>query len=145
MEEGVLFHEAKHSFDLTIQIDKALTEETGEYTQELTELLTALTMSRRDISQGIPATEEISIRQRLRKLLVLLKGNDVWVYHTHQVRRLPERHNIPPEDEKCTSQFHLVLAFGPPGEYGETSILVDVDNGQPWVLSGWGFAKQEGK
>ena len=31
-------------------------------------------------------------------------------------------------------ESRLTVAFGPPGEYGETSMKVPVDHGQPFVL-----------
>jgi hypothetical protein len=72
-------------------------------------------------------------RRRLRELVVLLKGNDVWVYADTHMKYLPESFE---EDPNGQRQIHaqLVIAFGPPGEYGEESVEVDVDNGQPRVL-----------
>lgn len=145
MDEGRLQHDAKHSHDLTVQIDVQLTEETGEYVEELVRILTPLTWSQRDWLANPMPTDEIAQRRRLRQLLVLLKGNDVWVYYTHHMRHLPERFDLPPADEKRETRFRLAIAFGPPGEYGETSLKIDVDNGQPYFLKGWQSRKQGGK
>jgi hypothetical protein len=31
------------------------------------------------------------------------------------------------------AQMQVIVAFGPPGEYGEETVEVPVDHGQPWV------------
>ena len=121
-DESTYFKDAAGAYDLGAHIAVQLTEETSGYAQELVETLTGLTCSRRNISEPIEAAAEIAIRRRIRQLLVLLKGNDVWVYSTVVIRRLPERHTIAPADEPCTHQFRMVVAFGPPGEYGDTSM-----------------------
>lgn len=142
MDEGRLLHDAQHSHDLKAQIDVALNEETSGYAEELTRLLTELTWSKRDWTVELTPADEIALRRRLRQLLVLLKGNDVWVYYTRHMRRLPERFTVAPPEEPHEIKDRLVIAFGPPGEYGEVSMLVDVDNGQPWFLKGWNSKKQ---
>lgn len=136
-DEGALFKDASTSHDLKVHIDTKLTDETAAYVEELTTILSSLTWNERDILKDISATEEVALRRRIRQLLVLLKGNDVWIYPTHHFRRLPERHTLPPEGEKPTTEARLTLAFGPPGDYGELSRLVPVDNGQPYVLQAW--------
>lgn len=142
MDEGRLLHDAQHSHDLKAQIDVALNGETSGYAEELTRLLTDLTWSKRDWTVELTPADEIALRRRLRQLLVLLKGNDVWVYYTRHMRRLPERFTVAPPEEPHEIKDRLVIAFGPPGEYGEVSMLVDVDNGQPWFLKGWNSRKQ---
>lgn len=144
MDEGRLLHDAKHSEDLTIQIDVTFSDEISEYAEELVRLLTSVTWSKRDwLVEPTPA-DEIALRRRLRQLLVLLKGNDVWLYYTHHTRHLPERFELPSEDEPREMKFRLAMVFGPPGEYGEESIDVKVDNGQPYFLKGWDSKKQGG-
>lgn len=136
-DEGKLFDEAASANDLACVIEIPLTDETGGYMQELVDLLTGLTWSRRDISLDIPPSDQIAIRRRIRQLMVMLRGNDVWIYQTRFFRRLPERYNLPPEDEPTTLQSRFVIALGPPGEYGETSMRVPIDHGQPFVLPSW--------
>jgi hypothetical protein len=34
------------------------------------------------------------------------------------------------------------VALGPPGEYGEVSIKVPIDHGQPFFLPGWAFDRE---
>lgn len=137
MDEGRLIHDAQHSEDLTIQIEVKLTDETSEYAEELIRLLTPLTWSKRDwLAKPTPA-DEIALGRRVRQLLVLLKGNDVWLYYTQHTRHLPERFDLPKEDEPREMKFRVAIVFGPPGEYGEESIDVRVDNGQPYFLKGW--------
>lgn len=145
MDEGRLVHDASFSHDLTVQFDVQLNEETGEYVEELIRLLTPLTWSKRKwLAQAAPA-DEIAIRRRVRQLLVLLKGNDVWVYYTQHLRHLPERFDLPPEGAPSETKYRVAIAFGPPGEYGEESMKVDVDNGQPYFLKGWNTKKREGE
>lgn len=137
IDEGRLYGEAERSHNIACLIETALTEETGAYAQELFDILGGLTWSKRDILTPIEPSEQIALRRRIRQLLVLLKGNDIWVYETSVIRRLPERYDLPPEDEPSSMQFQLVVALGPPGEYGETSMKVPIDHGQPFILPSW--------
>lgn len=144
MDEGRLIHDAQNSEDLTIQIHVKLTDETSEYAEELIRFLTPLTWSKRDwLAKPTPA-DEIALRRRVRQLLVLLKGNDVWLYYTHHTRHLPERFERPKEDEPREMKFRVAIVLGPPGQYGEESIDVRVDNGQPYFLKGWDTKKMRG-
>ena len=47
---------------------------------------------------------------------------------------LPHTYTVAPLDEPAEHQFRLYVAFGPPGEYGETSLRIPVGHGQPFVL-----------
>lgn len=144
-DDGELYHEAGNAHDLACVIEVPLNAETGAYVQELVDLLTALTWSQRDILGTIPASEQLATRRRIRELIVLLRGNDIWIYQTKVLRRLPERHDLPPPSEPATMEFRLTVAFGPPGEYGETSMKVPVDHGQPFVLPAWStFLERQG-
>ena len=136
-DEAVLFKEARRSHDVVCSIDVPLTDETAGYAQELFEILRSLTLEVRDCQFDIPATEEIAIRRRIKMLLVLLKGNDIWTYQTSFFRRLPERYEPLPEGEYPDLRSRLVVALGLPGEYGEESIRVAIDHGQPFFLPGW--------
>lgn len=143
-DEGKLFKEASHSHDVVCSIEIPLTDQTAEYAQDLFEILRSLTWDMRDILVDIPATDEIAIRRRIKMLLVLLKGNDIWVYETSYFRRLPERYGPLPEGEYPDLKSRLVVALGPPGEYGEVSIRVPIDHGQPFFLPGWKTDKESG-
>jgi transcriptional regulator with XRE-family HTH domain len=131
------YESACRSQDLSVEIMVDLNEETSAYAEELVAILTGLTRSVRGILNDVPATEAIAIQRRLRQLLVLLKGNDVWVYETDVYRRLPERYTVAPDDEPSTREFRQVIAFGPAGAYGETTMRVPIDHGQPFFLAGW--------
>lgn len=143
-DEGKLFKEASHSHDVVCNIEIPLTDQTAEYAQELFGILRSLTWEMRDTLVDIPATEEIAIRRRIKMMLVLLKGNDIWVYQTSFFRRLPERYEPLPEGEYPDLKSRLVVALGPPGEYGEVSIRVPIDHGQPFFLPGWKTEKEGG-
>lgn len=69
--------------------------------------------------------------------MVMLRGNDISVCQTKVYRRLPERYDLPPEDEPAKHQSRFVIALGAPGEYGETSMRVPIDHGQPFILPSW--------
>jgi transcriptional regulator with XRE-family HTH domain len=144
MDEGRLIRDVQHSEDITIQIDVKLTDETSEYAEELVRLLDPLTWSKRDWLTEPTAADEIALRRRVRQLLVLLKGNDIWVYYTQHSRHLPERFELPKENEPREMKFRVAIVFGPPSEYGEETIDVRVDNGQPYFLKGWGTEKLGG-
>lgn len=141
-DEGHLYCEAARSHDLTCVIETKLDDETGAYAQELLDILGGLTWSKRSILEDIPPATEIALRRRLRQLIVLLKGNDVWIYQTSVLRRLPERYTVAEEGEPCTYQNRYVVALGPPGEYGETTMRVPIDHGQPFVLPAWSRFKK---
>lgn len=141
-DEGMLFKEASRSHDVVCNIDIALSDETAAYAQELFDILGSLTWDVRDRRLDIPATEEIAIRRRIKMLLVLLKGNDIWTYYTSFFRRLPERYEPMPAGEYPDLRSRLVVALGAPGEYGEESIKVPIDYGQPFFLPGWTLGKE---
>jgi transcriptional regulator with XRE-family HTH domain len=136
-DEGILFKEASHVHDFVCEIMVPLNEETGEYVEELIAILTSLTWSERSSLDRPTSVDEIVFRRRIRQLMVLLRGNDIWIYHTHLFRTLPERHTLPPEDEPSEMRSRFIIALAPPGEYGETSVRVPVDHGQPFLLKGW--------
>lgn len=141
-DEGQLYSEAARSNDLACVIEAKLDDETGAYAQELFDILGGLTWEKRSILEDIPPATEIALRRRLRQLIVLLRGNDVWIYQTSVLRRLPERYTVAEEGEPCTYHNRYVVALGPPGEYGEITMRVPIDHGQPFVLPAWSKFKK---
>jgi transcriptional regulator with XRE-family HTH domain len=137
MDEAVLFKDANSSHDVECIFEARLTDATSGYAQELIDLLVQRTRSRRNILERPDPVSEIALRRRIRELMVLLRGNDIWIYTTTVHRTLPERDMLQPEGEPRDYQYRLVIAFAPPGEYGEESLRVPVDNGQPYVLRPW--------
>lgn len=67
-------------------------------------------------------------------LLVVLRGNDIWIYQTSYFRRLPERYEPLPAGEHPDLKLRLVVALGPIGEFGELTTKVSIDHGQPFFL-----------
>ena len=130
-DEASMFEFAKSNRVLISHILTTLTAETSAYVEELLVILKRLTWEDGNFDNPIQGLEEIAVRRRIRELLVLLKGNDVWVYCDTHLKALPECFELPPPDAKNTYEFQAIVAFGPPGEYGETSIRVPVDHGQP--------------
>jgi transcriptional regulator with XRE-family HTH domain len=137
MDEGLLFTRANSSHDFRCEITVPLSDETAQYAEELIKILNSLTWSVRSILDKVDSLEEIAIRRRIKQLLVLLRGNDIWVYQTHLYRQLPERHTPLPEGEYADLSSRFVIALGPPGEYGETTLRVPIDHGQPFYLPAW--------
>lgn len=137
MDAHELFKHANGSQKVVCTIETKLTAELSSYANELMELLCGLSYSQRSILSKIPEDAERAIKRRIRELLVLLKGNDVWVYETWVLRHMPECDDLPAEGADSKMEFQTVLAFGPPGEYGETSLKVMVDYGQPHMIKGW--------
>lgn len=129
-DEATLFDAAAKSQVVVLQVLRPLNQETEDYVAEIVSVASSLGWrgANRDLI-GTPG--ELSIRKRMRELLVLLKGNDVWLYKTDNFKLLPERHTIPDEPDPFDCEVQLILAAGPPGEYGETSVQVAIDNGQP--------------
>jgi len=67
--------------------------------------------------------------KRLKELLILLRGNDVWVYAEEHEKHLPESWDAPKELEWSNTEDQAILVFGPPGDYGEDTVMVTVDHG----------------
>jgi len=132
-DEADLFESAERSHVVVSHVLTKLTPETNSYADEMLELLESLTWERRDPLTPVAGRDELRIRARLRELLVLLKGNDVWVYATEHSKYFPESDDVQPKRDMSNMQTQTVIAFGPPGEYGEETLSVRVDHGQPWV------------
>jgi transcriptional regulator with XRE-family HTH domain len=130
-DEAKMFDLAKGNRVVISHVMTALNAETSAYAEELLAILNTLTWDGRGLDNPIEGTEEIAIRRRIRELLVLLKGNDVWIYGDTNIKTLPECYDLQPPGAKESYQCQAVVAFGPPGEYGETSIRVPIDRGQP--------------
>ena len=129
-----LYEQASGVHEVVPKFLVELNAETSEYVEELLSILCPLTFDDRDRDQSANGgTKEITDRRRLRELVVLLKGNDVWVYADTHDKYLPESFEEKPNGQRQI-RAQLVIAFGPPGEYGEESVEVDFDHGQPIVL-----------
>ena len=63
MDEGNLFKECRSSHDVMAIIETTLSVETSEYAEELFEIVTSLSWSKRSILDEVSATEEIAIRR----------------------------------------------------------------------------------
>ena len=91
----------------------------------------------RDVGDDIPAPEQFATRRRITQLIVLLRGNENWIYQSGVLRQLSERYDLRLPDDSSTLQFRLTVEFGPPDEYGETTLRVPIDHGQLFVLPAW--------
>lgn len=133
-DEGELFKLMRQSKKLIPFIKVKLTAETDAYAMDLFVILQKLTQSDSNYVEKIDGQTELAIRRRVRELLVLLKGNDVWLYTDHLPKLLPERFEIAPEGEKLEIEWQALLCLGPPGEYREDTVELRVDNGQPYLI-----------
>ena len=135
-DEAGLVELVKGNWVLVSHVLTALDAETSAYAEELLAILRSLTWDPRvEARHQFDGAEEIALRRRVRELLVLLKGNDIWVYGDSNMKALPESYEVRPAGDRCDYEFQAIIAFGPPGEYGETSIRVPIDRGQPSVLT----------
>lgn len=133
-DEAKLYEEAWTNYVVIPHIQTALTSETSAYAEELLNILEKLAYHPRyQDKPTIDGREEITLRRRIRELLVLLRGNDVWVYTITHMKNLPES-DEPLAQRSTEFEFQLVIAFGPPGEYGEETMKVPVDNGHPFSI-----------
>ena len=138
IDADALYELASSSHTVVCTIETKLTAELSGYANEIMELLGGLSWSQRSVLDEIPEELARAIKRRVRELLVLLIGNDVWVYETWVLRYVPECDELPPPGAASTREMQTVLAFGPTGEYGEASLKVPVDYGQPRIIENWG-------
>jgi transcriptional regulator with XRE-family HTH domain len=133
-DEAALFKMA-HGYQVIVShFLTPLTAETSACAEELLTILRSLTWPHRSPLEPMDGIEELAVRRRIRELLVLLKGNDVWVYADTNFKTLPESFDVQPKSSPRQYEMQVIVAFGPPGEYGETSLEVPIDHGQPIVL-----------
>lgn len=137
MDETELLSEANGSEDVVCVTQVTLNEETQAYVSELASIVQGVSWSQRSVLDKLTPEEEREFRKRIRQLLVLLKGNNVWVYETKIFRTLPESNTLQPDDLPSSLHSRLYVVFGAPGEYGEDSVRVTVDHGQPFMLKAW--------
>lgn len=126
-----LYEDTRSSRVVVSKIQTSLTSETESYADELLNILNGIVDKRHMEPAG---REEIALQRRIRELLVLLKGSDVWIYTTLHWKRLPES-NCPVANWDAGCELQIIVAFGPPGEYGEETVRVPVDNGHPFSIS----------
>lgn len=131
--EEALFGIAASADVVKVDIQVALVGETLQYAEELTALVREATWEQRDRFSKLDAVTALTLRRRMRELLVLLKGNDIWVYALHHTKRLPESYEVPLH-RGTDVEWHAIIAFGPPGEYGEDSVTVGIDHGYPFII-----------
>jgi transcriptional regulator with XRE-family HTH domain len=135
-DEAGLVELVKGNWILVSHVLTALNAETSAYAEELISILQSLVWDPRvEERHRLDGAGEIGLRRRIRELLVLLKGNDIWVYGDSNMKALPETYEVQPKGGPCDYEFQAIIAFGPPGEYGETSIHVPIDRGQPSILT----------
>jgi transcriptional regulator with XRE-family HTH domain len=134
-DEAYLFDLVEGSRVLIAHIMIGLTAETSAYAEELVAILRSLTWEARASLEPVDGLEGIALRRRIRELLVLLKGNDVWVYANSNMKQLPESFELQPGPDRFDYETQAIIAFGAPGEYGETSVKVPIDRGRPSMLT----------
>ena len=78
-DESELFKLVSGNWVIISHILTPLTAETSSYAEELLQVLGSLTWANRTPMKPIDGLEGLALRRRIRELLVLLRGNDVWV------------------------------------------------------------------
>jgi hypothetical protein len=107
--------------------------EISGYVAELVSLIEAASWMHRERFSDLAPDAEVAMRKRMRHLLVQLRGNDIWTYALNHTKHLPVSDDVP-EKFSADVEWHAMVVFGPPGEYGENTVEVDVDNGHPWII-----------
>lgn len=127
-------------FDLASGCDLVIAEaripmdsEISGYVAELVSLVEAASWMHRDRFSDLAPDAEVAMRKRMRYLLVQLRGNNIWTYALHHSKHLPVSNDVP-EKFSAEVEWQAMVVFGPPGEYGEDTVQVDVDNGHPWII-----------
>lgn len=83
---------------------------------------------------GAPDEVPDGLRQRLERLIVLLKGSDISIYAYDHWKRLPERTVEPSTPDPFELERQLHVAFWPTGASEADHVEIQVDNGQPRTL-----------
>lgn len=125
---------AAHSHVIITYFYTSLNEETGKYAERLLELLNTVIWDRPlglELRDGL---SELEWRRQVRQCVILLRGNDVWVYQAANYKRLPECNEVMPIGSG-ELQCQLIIAFGKPAEDGDTSVRVPVDHGRPSLFT----------
>jgi transcriptional regulator with XRE-family HTH domain len=133
-DEAEFFDKACANDVIVSYLQTKTTAETSAYIDEFITTLEALTRNARKYPwPPVDGRKALLIQRRLRELIVLLKGNDIWIYRTTHHKNLPESNVVIDNPPFMVSERQLIIAFGPVGEYGETMVKVTIDNGHPWT------------
>ncbi len=116
-------------YKVIVTIATPLNSETLAYAEELVSILEETVL----VPPSSPSAQLEQLR-RVRELMIQLKGNDVLVYADTNWKHLPERWVEPAVRDPFVVEAQIILAFGAPQKWGETSIKVEVDNGQPRTI-----------
>ncbi len=106
-----------------------LTTETDDLANAVVSLLRNATSGYRRGKLVMSSEGFVNEAKRLKDMLVRLRGNDVWVYAEQHEKHLPESWDPPKELDWENTESQAIVAFGPPGEYGEEAVEVKIDHG----------------
>ncbi len=129
-----LFASADRAHLVKVEFHVALHPELAEYADELIAVFREASRETRGWLGTIDEVRAAEIRQRMKWLLVQLKGNDVLVFACDHTKYLPESDEVVANGQYGDFQWQAILAFAPPQEWGETSVEIEVDHGQPYVI-----------
>jgi len=128
-----LFESARKAQAILVEYQIELNEELAIYAEELV-ALSRESCRNEGWEYFDPETSRAKeIVARMRWLLVQLKGNDVLVFVCDHMKNFPESDEVV-EQRSLNWQFQAIIAFAPPQEWGEDSVDVNVDNGQPYII-----------
>ena len=111
-----------------------LTTETDDLANRVVSLLRDATAGFRPGKVVASAGGFVSEAKRLKELLVLLRGNDVWLYADEHEKHLPESwDDTPRELDWGDTERQAIIVFGAPALYGEDAVSVTVDHGYSYI------------
>lgn len=134
IDAGSLFESAHRAELIVVERHIALDAELSEYADELVGLAREVS---REVNPYFLAEDDPripGIKSRMRWLMVQLKGHDVLVYTYDHTKYLPESDVVVPGGRYKEWQWQAFIAFAAPQEWGEESVEVQVDHGQPYVI-----------
>jgi DNA-binding XRE family transcriptional regulator len=131
---GNLFESVDRAHIIIVEFHVELNPELAGYADELIALTREASRETRGWLGKIEEFRAVEIRQRMKWLLIQLKGNDVLVFVCDHTKYLPESDEVMPDGQYGDFQWQGIVAFAPPQEWDETSVEVDVDHGQPYII-----------
>lgn len=132
--DAELFGSVDRAHVIKVEFHVELDPELAGYADELIALMREASHETRGWLGKIEDFRAAEIQRRMKWLLVQLKGHDVLVFVCDHTKYLPESDEVIPDGQYGEFEWQGIVAFAPPQEWGETSVEVDVDHGQPYII-----------
>jgi hypothetical protein len=105
--------------------------QTSDYISQVLAILQSEIERKQQSDEESPTPASLAAADDLKHLLVLLKGNDIFVYADTHFKMLPERWEIPYKPDPWNAELQLIIAFWPARDLETERVEIQVDNGQP--------------